>query len=164
MMHWSAIYQRRNVLAGFFIYGTGDVIAALLAGDASLGRAFGMAICGAFIYAAEIPTYFAWIAKKTANTNQARAILLRPLLALLYFNPLWIARHLAIISLVSGTIEALSVAIFYQAAKSFIIAIPVTFVANLFIQSAIPLRYRFIASALFSCAMAIYYPLTAKYL
>lgn len=157
------LYQPRDLLTGLLIYGCGDLIAALLTGQFSVSRLLGMSAVGALVYGLEIPHYFRWVARYTAGTPSWRGIALRTLLAMLYFNPLWVARHLAFIALVSGNIEQISLNILSIALHSFLTAIPITVIANFTIQNRVPLTHRFMASALFSCFMAIYYPLVARW-
>lgn len=156
------LYTRRDLIVGVSIYGTGDAAAAMLAGQFSVVRAVGMALIGALIYGAEIPHYFRWVDGVTRRVAPVRAAVLRTGLALLYFNPLWIARHLLFIALFSGQpVDALLVVL---AAKSFTAALPLTIGANMVIQNVISLPRRFPASALFSCFMAAFYPLLADWL
>ena len=78
-------------------------------------------------------------------------------LAILYFNPLWIARHLLFIQLFSGQWHAISWDILRIASWSFLVNIPLSLIANYLIQNMINLKYRFMASALFSAFMAVWY-------
>ena len=66
-----------------------------------------MMLIGATVYAFEIPNYFDWIVKKTQFLNGIKATLVKTGLAIAYFNPLWIARHLLFIKLFSGQFEAI---------------------------------------------------------
>ena len=166
------------------IYGVGDTIAALLSGEFVLLRLIGMSLVGALIYGAEIPHYFRWVDEKTQDHKAQekhlkssegkrenlpvlrqywKRSLHRTLLAMLYFNPLWVTRHLVFIAFFSGVVDSISLSLFYVALHSFLIAIPITATTNLFIQNIIPLTYRFMASAFFSCSMAIYYPLMSSF-
>lgn len=154
-----ALYTTKDIITGLMIYGVGDAIAALLAGAFSIERCIGMACVGAFIYGLEIPHYFRWVAHRTANIQGRMALVARTLYAMLYFNPLWVARHLAFIALLSGqSLEGL----LWVALQSFASALPITVSANFIIQNKVPLKYRFAASACFSCCMAIFYPLVAS--
>ncbi|MCP5162810.1 MAG: hypothetical protein H6999_03805 [Hahellaceae bacterium] len=157
-------YYLKDVLAGLLIYGTGDTCAALLSGEQSLTRTLGICLIGGLIYAFEIPNYFRWIVSRTQLLSPQKRVWLRTSLAIAYFNPLWISRHLAFITLLNGQAESLSWHIIYVATQSFLFALPVTLCANLIIQNGLALRFRFIGSALFSSGMAIYYPLSAAYL
>ena len=181
MTPFSKIYQPKDIITGMLIYGVGDTIAALLSGEFVLLRLIGMSFVGALIYGAEIPHYFRWVDKRTQDhkahlkssegkrenppvfPQRWKRSLHRTLLAMLYFNPLWIMRHLVFIALFSGAFGSVSLSLFYVALHSFLIAIPITATANLFIQNSIPLTYRFMASAFFSCGMAIYYPLMSSF-
>ena len=60
-------YSKSNIIRGALIYSTGDIIASLLLNEFMWSRLFGMIIIGATVYAFEIPNYFHWIDKKTAN-------------------------------------------------------------------------------------------------
>ncbi len=77
-----------DVVRGMLIYPAGDTAAALLTGGFSPLRLAGMMVVGGLLYAWEIPAWFRWI--NARYTGAARAAM-----AVLYFNPLWIARHLA---------------------------------------------------------------------
>ncbi len=118
-------------------------------------------ICiGATLYAFEIPNYFTWIDKKTNNFIGIKKTLAKTGLAIAYFNPLWIFRHLAFIKLFSGNYEQINSHLLTIALWSFLANIPISFVANFIIQNKIRLDWRFMASAIFSAIMAIYYALS----
>ncbi len=123
-------------------------------------RLLGMIFIGATVYAFEIPNYFNWIEIKTINLSGISKTLTKTALAILYFNPLWIARHLFFIKLFSGQLQEVSSNIFMIALWSFLVNIPISFVANYIIQNKIYLKWRFIASAIFSGLMAIYYAMS----
>ena len=82
-------------------------------------------------------------------------------LALVYFNPLWIARHLLIVYLISGNASEISSALLVSATMAFLVNIPLSIVANFIIQNKVGLHYRFWASAVFSGLMAIYYSMSS---
>jgi len=151
-----AILTRTNMLRGAVIYTAGDLIASLMLNQFSLGRVLGMALAGGTLYALEIPNYFRWIDRRTAGLTATGRTLGRTGLALLYFNPLWIARHLALIRFISGRPgrpgELLRLGL-----SSFLVNIPIALLANYLIQNRVPLKYRFPASAIFSGLMAVYY-------
>lgn len=153
-------YTKQNILKGAFIYSAGDTIAALLLNEFSWYRLLGMILVGATIYAYEIPNYFDWIVKKTEKLKGVKATLLKTGLAILYFNPLWIARHLLFIKLFSGLFEDIGWNLAIIAFWSFLANILISFVANYVIQNHFKLKWRFIASAIFSALMAIYYALS----
>lgn len=80
---------------------------------------------------------------------------------MIYFNPLWIARHLFFIdlannhfqvNLMSSAAHCLQVGL-----ESFITNLPVTFVGNYLIQEKLPAHLRFFGSALLSTFMAALY-------
>ena len=119
-----------------------------------------MILIGATVYAFEIPNYFAWIDRKTGNLNGIQKTLAKTGLAIAYFNPLWIFRHLAFIKLFSGNYEQINSGLLLIALWSFLANIPISFIANFIIQNKIKLDWRFLASAIFSALMAIYYALS----
>ncbi len=119
-----------------------------------------MIVVGATIYAFEIPNYFDWIVKKTHHLKGLKATLTKTGLAIAYFNPLWIARHLLFIKLFSGQLEAIGWNLLIIAFWSFLANILISFIANFIIQNKIHLQWRFLASAIFSALMAIYYALS----
>lgn len=153
-------YTRQNILKGAAIYSIGDTVAAMLLDEFSVGRLLGMMLIGALVYSFEIPNYFAWIDKKTNAFRGIKKTLVRTGLAIAYFNPLWIFRHLAFIKLFSGNYTQINTSLFVVAFWSFLVNIPISLVANFLIQNKIKLDWRFVASAIFSGLMAIYYALS----
>lgn len=118
---------------------------------------------GATFYAFEIPNYFDWIVKKTEHQKGLKATLSKTGLAILYFNPLWIARHLLFIKLFSGQFESIGWNLLEIAFLSFVANILISFMANYVIQNQFILKWRFLASAIFSALMAIYYALSETF-
>jgi hypothetical protein len=151
-------YTRANALRGFLIYGGGDALAALILGQFSLTRFAVMALLGASLYALEVPNWFHLIDRLVPGGKGLRPALARTALALLYFNPLWIARHLAIIQLASGGSPGWSLLAVGTAA--FLANIPLALAANWLIQNRVRESRRFTASALYSALMALYYALS----
>ena len=111
-------------------------------------------------YAIEIPNYFAWIEKKTKNFSERKTTFFKTFLAIAYFNPLWITRHLFFIELFSGKIQDVTWHLFIIGFYSFLGNIPLSLLDELFNSNKIKLTYRFLASAIFSGLMAIYYALS----
>lgn len=154
------LYNRVNILKGSLVYSSGDAIAALITHQFSWERYLGMIILGGTLYALEIPNYFRWIDHLTHPLPSIRRALVRTSLALLYFNPLWIARHLTLINLFSGQYPIGSIHLLEAALQSFLWNIPISLTANFLIQNKIIRSRRFFASAVFSALMAIYYALS----
>lgn len=125
-----------------------------------LTRLLGMMLVGATFYAFEIPNYFDWIVKKTQFLNGIKATFAKTGLAIAYFNPLWIARHLLFIKLFSGQFETIGWNLLEIAFWSFLANILISFIANYIIQNRFKLKWRFLGSAIFSALMAIYYALS----
>ncbi len=151
----------KQSLTGGIIYLTGDTIAALLVGEFSLIRCLGILIIGSTLYAWEIQTYFKWIERKISKMSKKKRMFANTTLALIYFNPIWIARHLVLIYLFSGKAGDISTALLYSALIAFLINIPLSIFANFVIQNKISLKFRFWASATFSGLMAIYYSMSS---
>lgn len=151
-----------EALRGSVVYALGDSIAAWMTGTFSLWRLAGMGLVGGAVYAYEIPHYFRWIEQRVATYRHPQ--LARTLLALVYFNPLWIARHLCFIKLFSGDWPGLSLRLVRVGFESFVFTIPLTFAANYLIQNKLPLTWRFTGSAVFSGLMAVYYALSGMWL
>ena len=156
-------YKKQNIIKGALIYSAGDTIAALLLDEFSWMRLLGMMLIGATFYAFEIPNYFDWIVEKTQFLKGIKATLSKTLLAILYFNPLWIARHLLFIKLFSGQFDAIGYNLLIIAFWSFLVNIPISFIANYIIQNRLKLKWRFLGSAVFSALMAIYYALSETF-
>ncbi|MBP7461777.1 MAG: hypothetical protein KBA26_10850 [Candidatus Delongbacteria bacterium] len=154
------LYSRINIIKGGLVYGIGDTIAALITHHFSLTRCLGVVLVGATLYALEIPNYFRWIDQRTRPLPSVRRGLARTMLALLYFNPIWITRHLVLINLFSGQRPVYSLALVGVAVQSFLWNIPISLTANFLIQNKVIRRRRFLASALFSASMAVYYALS----
>lgn len=154
-------YKFSNILRGGIIYTIGDTIAAIILSEFSLLRLVGILFIGATVYAFEIPNYFKWIDKRTATSTRIKATLFRTLLAILYFNPLWIVRHLFFIKLLTLDFQDINLNLFQIGLWSFIVNIPISIFFNFIIQNKIPLKWRFLASAIFSSLMAIYYAMSA---
>lgn len=157
------VYTGEAALQGLLIYAAGDTAAALVSGTFSLTRLLGIMLIGATVYAVEIPNYFAWIDRRVTTPAPGKRAAQRTLLAMAYFNPLWIARHLLFIHLVSLEFTAIDTDLLRLGAVSFAVNIPIALVANFVIQVKIPLRWRFAASATFSGLMAAYYALAAVF-
>jgi hypothetical protein len=146
-------YRLKDVIRGLIIYPVGDTVAALLLHEFSVYRLLGIAVVGGLVYSLEIPAWFSCI-------NGRYSGLKRTLMATLYFNPLWIARHLMFIYLFSGEMSIIDWSLFSVALKSFAINLPLAIAANYIIQNKLPLSLRFFYSAVFSSLMAIYYALS----
>jgi hypothetical protein len=155
------IPDKKDSFKGAFIYAAGDTIAALILGDFSIIRLLGMMLIGATIYAWEIPSYFRWIDRRTKGIeHKIKHAFTRTLLAFLYFNPLWIARHLIFIAILSSNPENITYTLLKTAIISWFFNIPISIIGNAIIQLGLPLKWRFAGSAIFSGLMAIYYAMS----
>nr|VFK64467.1 MAG: hypothetical protein BECKTUN1418D_GA0071000_12653 [Candidatus Kentron sp. TUN] len=157
----SNYYTWSNIKKGAIIYPVGDTIAALILGEFSIYRMLGIMFVGSTFYAVEIPNYFLWINRKVPEvvSNFANSIK-RTILAILYFNPIWITRHLFFINIFSGNWDQINYSLFSTSVWSFLIAMPVVLPANYIIQNKLSYRWRFIGSSVFSGLMVIYFALS----
>ena len=152
------ILQKRRVVAGAILYPVGDALGALLTGSFTWGRFLGLSLVGASLYAWEVPLAFSII----SGLSEERP-LRKLLLALLYFNPLWIARHLFFLRLFSGQ-ALLASGLLAASLSSFLISLPLSAVGNYVVQNKLPLSHRFLGSATFSGIMALYSAVMARLL
>lgn len=147
------------MLSGGLSYAVGDGIAQLISGDLIVTRLLGIMLIGTTLYALEIPNYFRWVEQRCYRPGFANKAA-KAILAAAFFNPLWIARHLALIMIFSGQWALIDWRVLIIALQSFLACIPFTLLANYLIQNQIPLSWRFVGSAIFSGIMAIYYALS----
>lgn len=152
----------KNQIRGLIIYPLGDSIAQVILGDVNYWRIGILALVGCFLYSFEIGKWFSYIDKKFKNP------LLKTSLAVIYFNPLWIARHFLFIELATRPelftdthdFGQLLVKVIGAGTRSFMGAILVSLPVNYYIQNKAPLKNRFLLSATFSALMGIYYALS----
>jgi hypothetical protein len=175
-------WQLLDMLRGFLIYAAGDLIGQVIVGQASLVRTIGFGFIGATIYALEIPIWFRLIEGTTCDPAQQprlRGLFRNPdesgicrlnsvgktIMALVYFNPVWLARHMFFISLLNclatntplGNPWLVFVHLLPVAGKSFLIKIPLALAGNYVVQNFVALRWRFVGSATFSAINAVWY-------
>lgn len=154
------IFTKKNSIKGALLYATGDTFAAFLTNDVSMTRIIGITIIGATLYAFEIPNVFIWIENKTNKFKGITLSLYKTLLTVLYFNPLWIFRHLVFIKLISDKPDQINLGLMHISIMSFVFNVPISFIANYIIQNKISMNNRFVASAIFSGLMAVYYAMS----
>ena len=153
-------YDKKDIIKGALVYPVGDTIAMLISGNFSITRLLGVLLIGSTVYAFEIPNYFRWINLRFTQKKTASSSFKRAALAQLYFNPLWIARHLLFINLFSQKWDSVGLHLLPAALLSFICLFPISFSVNYLIQQKLKLRWRFLGSAIFSGLTAIYYALS----
>lgn len=151
-----------NVFGGI-VFMIGDSIASLLTHDFSVIRALCVSLLGGILYAFEIKLFFNWIDSfiKRFKKQKVKKRFIKATIVLLYFNPLWIARHLCLLLIFSGKFSQINVSLLKVSLLSFVINIPISILANYYIQNKILMKDRFVASALFSGLMAIYYSMSS---
>lgn len=155
--------KKQDIITGAVFYTVGDTIAALLSDEFSWLRMLGMVFIGGVLYAWEIPAYFRFIDRLSGRFEGWKSSVLRMVMAQVYFNPIWIFRHLAMIKLLLLRTDLLNSELLTIAWYSFLWNIPVSLFANYVIQNIVREKYRFLANAIFSGMMAVYYALSATW-
>jgi hypothetical protein len=180
--------QFRHMVEGFIVYGLGDLLAQIILGKASIIRTIGIGFIGGTVYALEVPLWFRMIENTFCHaSDKIRACMMfkqpdnndccyldykgRTLMAMSYFNPIWIARHMFFLSLLNALSAGIAViSPFHEflhlipvATKSFVICIPITVVGNYIVQNRISMKYRLIGSAVLS-AVCVFWFAIAKVL
>ena len=149
----------KNACIGGLVYALGDSIATILTGQFLYQRMLGMMLLGGGLLAWEIPTYFQYLERRFHSPGYWSAIK-RTLLAALFFNPLWIARHILFTKVFAGQWQDIALDILVIASQSFIYCFPISLLVNYTIQNKIPLQWRFTVSSFYSALMAIYFALS----
>lgn len=179
--------QLIQLFVGWFMYPAGDLLGQLLMGQFSFSRMIVLTLVGGVIYKWEIPRWFSHIEKQNfkAQTIDKYKVLKpftqtlengqikfnwigKTLCASLYFNPIWIFRHLLFILLAITPLTALVFPDFLTstliiATISFFTNLPITVVGNYLIQEHLSLKYRFMGSALLTTVLNIKYAIEFVY-
>ena len=127
--------------------------------DFSIRRLLGILFLGGFIYSVEIPFVLKWLNKKFIYDELIIKIT-KSVLFTLYFNPLWIARHILVLNLFKGNYALINWHLLEVGFNSFIYSFLFTLPVNYIIINLIPQKYKFPITAVFSSSMAIYYALS----
>jgi hypothetical protein len=168
-----------DILVGWTVYPAGDLLAQLLSGGSiEPMRIVVMALAGGLLYRYEVPWWFRKLDEWTIPEGSALGMfarddrhlnwLGRTVGAILYFNPMWVARHMLLIRLGSDPASLLPILpalrdALVVGAKSFLVNLPISFIGNYIIQMKIPLKWRFLASSIFSGILAAAYALAYRY-
>jgi hypothetical protein len=150
-----------DILRGALIYPLGDALAMWIHGPFVWTRVLGLALVGGTLYAWEVGAAFRWIDRRVPHDGSRAAGLRRALMAVAYFNPLWIARHMLFLKVFAGQGAAVTWSLLATGTRSFVVNIPLALLGNYAIQNAVPRGARFAASAAFSGFLAVYYALSA---
>lgn len=155
------MWTLRNIISGLIIYAIGDTAGALIAGEFSWLRMVGMSLIGGFWYAGEIPLVYKWIDGRVAHLQDGfKKGMIKTTWASLYFNPLWVARHLLFINLLMLNFGAIQWGLLEAGLWSFLLGLVPSYIGNYAIQNWVVFDWRFVASAVFSAIMAVYYAVT----
>ncbi|CAC9586128.1 hypothetical protein [uncultured Gammaproteobacteria bacterium] len=151
----------QDAVTGALLFAAGDSIGTLISGDFLYQRMLGMIVLGGTLYSWEIPTYFAHLQRRFNKQGYLNAFQ-RTLAAGLFFNPLWIARHMLFIKLFAGQWQTISLDILGLATLSFIYCFPFSLLVNYLIQNVLSLRWRFLVSSIYSALTVIYFALSEQ--
>lgn len=162
--------------AGWVLYPLGDIVGQIIMDDVNPVRYIAVMIAGGIIYRFEIPRWFHFLDSFRLSIDAGHRFpplrrlvheddtglrlnwLGKTLGAALYFNPLWIARHLFFIkvaTLVGPDMNwytdvdyiAIIIASLKSGTISFLTNLPIALIGNYLIQEHMNLRYRFVGSA-----------------
>jgi len=119
----------------------------------------GILFLGGLVYAFEIPNYLKWLSRKFYKDDVYTKIF-STVLFTLYFNPLWIARHLLVLNLFKGNFNQINWDLLRVGLDSFIYSFFFTLPINYLIINKVPVKWKFGITAVFSSSMAIFYALS----
>ncbi|MBN8659945.1 MAG: hypothetical protein BWY75_00915 [bacterium ADurb.Bin425] len=189
MNNQDSFQKNLNLAVGWLLYPTGDFLGQLILHPShiSIERLLAITLMGGLVYRFEIPRWFKTLdsikfddetiekfqlLKLLTRENPAETAhkqilnwLGRTLGAMLYFNPLWISRHIYVIFIstnhqfMPSNMTPLAAVGHFLAVggNSFLINLPISFLGNYIIQQRLPITYRFLGSATLSSLMAILY-------
>ncbi len=158
------------------IYPAGDLIAQFILQEFSLYRTLSLTFLALAFYQWEVPMWFKMLDKfvflKDKKNSDSHKLnwLGRTIGAIIYFNPLWIARHMFFISLgkvgYSGlaNLNELLLNSLILGGKSFLINLPISFIGNFIVQVKLKLEHRFLGSVILTNIMAICYAIAYRFL
>jgi len=162
------------------IYPFGDLTAQLILQEFNLYRTISLCFLAFTFYQWEIPQWFKILdATHIKNPIPLETILLnenhklnwlgRTIGAIIYFNPLWIARHMFFIALGNvgfnftgiGKLLLSSLTLGFE---SFLLNLPISILGNYLVQVKLNFKYRFLGSAILTCLLTICYALAYSFL
>ncbi len=172
------------ILIPILVYPAGDFIAQIILQDFNVYRLLSLLFLAVAFYQWEIPMFFKWIASYEVSEDDYKKLSLfkfmfnsdrkfnavgTTTLSTLYFNPLWIARHMFFITIGASLFavtdikgELLSTVLL--GAKSFMATLPVALIGNYIIQNKLSFKQRFLGSAVLSGMLAIAYAISYAFL
>ena len=166
------------------IYPLGDAVAQLILQEFSLRRFLSLTFLALAFYQWEIPKWFKLLdtivvpAHKISIMPMAGTVLTkeyklnwfgRTLGAMIYFNPLWIARHMLFISLGKSSwglinFNELVLSSLTLGVKSFLVNLPISIAGNYIVQAKLKLEYRFLGSVILTSLLTICYAMAHYFL
>jgi hypothetical protein len=182
--HWSQ--KLFNTLISWTLFPLGDLCAQLITQEFNPYRLLALSLAGGLIYQYETTAWFELLENKCFSPQELWVFpFLKPAVrettesiyqlngvgktmgAILYFNPIWIARHMLFITLGTTPCSSLNGAIVLSSllsgSKSFLVNLPLSLLANYILQEKIPYRYRYLGSIVLTGLFAIAYALHYQY-
>jgi len=165
------------------IYPFGDLAAQFILQEFNICRVLSLTFLAFAFYQWEIPKWFKFLDDVSISQGEINVIsrflinedsklnwLGKTLGAMLYFNPLWIARHMFFISISKtncfglNSFNELILSSLTLGVKSFLVNLPVTLIGNFIVQAKLKLKYRFLGSVLLTSLLTICYALAYRFL
>lgn len=151
-----------NFISSWTLYPLADLFVQLIMHEFNILRLLTVALAGGLVYRREIPTWFLQL--DLARLSGVG----RTIGSLIYFNPLWIARHILFLKIATSSWTeiasgALVLAAVLLGVKSFLLNLPITFLGNYIIQTKLPADVRYLGSIVLSGLLAVIYAMIASF-
>lgn len=165
------------------IYPLGDAIAQLILQEFNFYRVLSLTFLALAFYQWEIPRWFKLLDNTVILKSKVNPVISlvvtddcklnwfgRTLGAIIYFNPLWIARHMFFISLstMNGfeliNFNSLITGSLILGVKSFLVNLPISLAGNFIVQVKLGFKHRFLGSVILTSLMTICYALAHRFL
>lgn len=168
-----------NLLIGWVLYPLGDLVGQLIMGEFSALRVLVVMLVGGIFYRLEIPFWFRKLESLEISSSSMEKFSILKLItgkgepvrlnwlgktigATLYFNPLWMARHMFFIICATTPLNDIEVGQAIEQSlrtgtMSFFTNLPITVIANYLIQEHLPLKRRFLGSAILTTVLTVKY-------
>lgn len=151
-----------DLISSWTLYPLADLLVQLSMHEFNAMRLVTIALAGGLVYRREIPTWFSQLdLAKLSGVG-------RTIGSLIYFNPLWIARHMLFIKIATSswaeiTSGALVLIALLLGIKSFLLNLPLSLAGNYIIQTKLPVDVRYLGSIVLSGLLAVIYALMASF-
>lgn len=169
-----------TILIPILLYPISTFIGQWISNDFHYGSLLTLTLAAVLFYQWEIPMFFKAVEEYRASDklysklklffNEEKAInpIGKTAAATLYFNPLWISRHMIFITLGAvplasiNWIELIDTSI-RKGSMSFLVTMPVVLIGNYIVQNKISLEKRFLGNAVLSGILVLAYAIGYKF-